>query len=345
MGIVDADSLVDLDTTVAHVGAYIADFLTVWPRVTISGSARFTHSALDLRDRIGTELSAEHRFNALNPAAGVAVDVGLGLTTFAGYSVSSRVPTPSELGCADPDDPCRLPNAFVSDPPLEQVRAHTIEAGLRGRGRDAAWSGSVFRTINRNDLLFISSGALSNEGYFANIGDTTRSGFELSASGVRGPFAWAAAYTYLRALFADPLVVASENHPDAVDGEIAVEPGDRLPSIPRHTAKVDGEWSIGRVSAGFSGFYLSSQVLRGDEANLLGPLDGYFVASLRGRVRLHPRMTLVAHVTNLFNSDHATFGLLGEADDVLGDEYDDPRFLTPAAARAAWVGLELSLTR
>ena len=33
---------------------------------------------------------------------------------------SSRTPSVAELGCADPDQPCRLPNSFQADPPLDQ---------------------------------------------------------------------------------------------------------------------------------------------------------------------------------------------------------------------------------
>ena len=48
---------------------------------------------------------------------------------YASYTQSSRVPTPVELTCADPEDPCRLPNSFVSDPPLDQIVAGTWESG------------------------------------------------------------------------------------------------------------------------------------------------------------------------------------------------------------------------
>jgi hypothetical protein len=44
-----------------------------------------------------------------------------------------RVPTPLELTCASETDPCRLPNGFISDPPLAPVVARTFEAGVRGR--------------------------------------------------------------------------------------------------------------------------------------------------------------------------------------------------------------------
>jgi hypothetical protein len=47
-------------------------------------------------------------------------------------------------------------------------------------------------------------------------------------------------------------------------------------------------------------------------------------------------------VTNLSGSEHSTFGLLGEADEVLGVDYEDPRFPSPGAPRAPWVGVESS---
>ena len=60
-----------------------------------------------------------------------------------------------------------------------------------------------------------------------------------------------------------------------------------------------------------------------------------------GSYAVGKRIRLAARVTNLFDAEYSTFGLLGEADDVLGDAYDDPRFLSPGAPRAAWVGIEL----
>ena len=54
-------------------------------------------------------------------------------------------------------------------------------------------------------------------------------------------------------------------------------------------------------------------------------------------------IAISARVSNLFDSTHSTFGLLGEADEVLGNEFDDARFVSPGAPRAAWVGLRVSL--
>ena len=71
-------------------------------------------------------------------------------------------------------------------------------------------------------------------------------------------------------------------------------------------------------------------------------LDGFTVVNLMADYALGRHVAITARVANLFDSEHSTFGLLGEADEVLGDDYDDPRFVSPGAPRAAWIGLELS---
>ena len=152
---------------------------------------------------------------------------------------------------------------------------------------------------------------------------------------------WRAAYTYLRATFDSPLVLGSPNHPDAVDGEISVEAGDSIPNVPRHLAKADLLVPMGRLDLAASVSRMSSQYLRGDEANQLLPIDPATTVNMMAGYRLGRGVTLTARVTNVFNTRPASFGVLGEADDVLGDGYDDPRFLSPSAPRAAWIGIEL----
>jgi outer membrane receptor protein involved in Fe transport len=86
----------------------------------------------------------------------------------------------------------------------------------------------------------------------------------------------------------------------------------------------------------------SSQFLRGDEANLLPAIDGYAVVNVSAAFAIADALRLTGRLMNLFDAEYHTFGLLGEADEVLGDDYDDPRFLGPGAPRAAWIGLEFS---
>ena len=182
---------------------------------------------------------------------------------------------------------------------------------------------------------------MTNEGHFENVGDTERDGLELTASGTPAPsLRWDASYTFLRARFGTPLVLSSPNHPDAVDGEIFVPAGSTLPGVPRHSFRAGLSVTKGRASVGADWAHSSSSYLRGDEANRLSPVEGRTVVDLNGSYLIDKRIRLAARVTNLFGADYSTFGLLGEADDVLGDAYDDPRFLSPGAPRAAWVGIE-----
>ena len=56
---------------------------------------------------------------------GIAPFIG-NTTLYATYKESSRTPSVAELSCADPDQPCRLPNSFQADPPLDQVKIEAL---------------------------------------------------------------------------------------------------------------------------------------------------------------------------------------------------------------------------
>ncbi len=150
------------------------------------------------------------------------------------------------------------------------------------------------------------------------------------------------AYTFLRARFGTALTLSSPNHPDEEDGEIEVEAGRRIPGVPQHNVKANISAAIGRLTLGAVLITNSSQYLRGDEANLLTPADGFTVVNFRASYSVTRRVALTGRVTNLFDTEYSTFGLLGEADEVLGDEFDDPRFFGPGAPRAAWLGITIS---
>ena len=138
--------------------------------------------------------------------------------------------------------------------------------------------------------------------------------------------------------------MASGNNPAAVDDEIAVESGDRIPSVPRHLLKLALDYAVSpRWSIGADWNHASSQYLRGDEANLTAPVSGYSVLNLRTTFRVSEHFSVFALLDNALDSDYETFGVFGEADAVLGDDYDDTSFLSPGAPRAAWVGVRFVL--
>jgi outer membrane receptor protein involved in Fe transport len=216
---------------------------------------------------------------------------------------------------------------------------------VRGEWDGGSWHAGVFRTTNGDDIIFISAGALTNEGFFDNVGETRRDGFEANLSGSAGErLAWSLDYTYLDATFREDFTVMSANHPEAVDGEIEVEEGDRLPLIPEHLLKAGMRFAITDVlTLGADVLTSSGAFFRGDEGNLLEELDGYSVLNVRAEYRFGERTSVFASIDNLLDEQYETFGLFGEAADVLGDEFDEPYFVGPGAPRAAWIGVRVEL--
>ena len=69
-------------------------------------------------------------------------------------------------------------------------------------------------------------------------------------------------------------------------------------------------------------------------------MPAFATVDAQARWRLGRRLALLAQATNLFDAGYATFGMLGDAS-LLGEAYEDePRFVSPGAPRAAWVGVE-----
>lgn len=343
-GIFVEESFTGLDANVTSTGLYFSNVLSVSDAVSLTLSGRYNETDVTLRDRLGTALDGDHEFERFNPAVGLTLQLLDTLSFYAGLSESNRAPSPVELTCADEDDPCRLPNAFLADPPLEDVVAQTFETGLRGNWEYGRWHAGAFRTQNENDILFISAGSFTNEGYFDNVGDTRRQGIELGASGATpSGVEWFVNYTRLRATFEERFSVSSPNNPFAVGGEILVERGDRLPLVPEYVLKAGLRFDVSdRVSFGSDVQSVAGSYFRGDEGNVAAKLDNYTVVSLRTRYLLSDNIELIVNIDNVFDEDYETFGLFGEPDEVLGDDFEDSRFVSPGAPRAAWVGLRLA---
>jgi outer membrane receptor protein involved in Fe transport len=342
-GLFDEDAAVDLESRVITGSTFATNTWSVTSAVSITGSARFNWTALRLRDQLGTALTGDHRFGRVNPAAGITYQARPWLNIYGSYTQSSRVPTPVELTCADPDDPCRLPNAFVSDPPLDQIVAATWEAGLRGAPGSIDWTLAGFTTAATDDIIFISSGTLRGEGHFENVATTERRGIEASVGyDVANRLSVFAAYTFQHATFGTDLRIASRFHPDADAAEISVAAGSRMPGVPAHTAKSGVTAALTeRLNVGVNLRMQSGQFLRGDEGNLLAPLPGFTLVHAHARHRVTSRVTAVVQAQNIFGAAFYTFGVLGDAESLLGDDFDDPRFYSPGAPRAAWVGIEV----
>ena len=334
-------------------GLYFSDTLSLTDRAHLTVSGRFNHARVEILDDLGTSLDGEHAFSRFNVGVGAVYEIAEPVSVFGRYSESNRAPTTAELSCADPGEPCRVPNAFVSDPALDQAVARSVEGGLRGELRIGSsggvdWSVAAYRTGIADDILFVASPVLIGSGYFQNAGDTRRRGLDAELSGQIDRVGWFASYGLVQATFESPLELPSNpainDAANAETGVIDVAPGDRLPGVPRHSFKAGVSvaattaWNIALdvVSA-------SSRVFVGDEGNDQAPLDGYAIANLRSVYRLTDHIEAFVRVDNLFDADYATFGALAELEIFLAEvpDAEDPRFIGPGAPRGGIAGFRV----
>jgi iron complex outermembrane receptor protein len=359
-GLVTLDSLVRVDSRLDRVGLFVADTFLPRDDLTVHLAGRFDAAAVRLDDQLGGDLSGRQTFHRFNPFAGLTYALGPSVAVYGRYAESSRPPNPIELTCSDPAAGCRLPSAFVSDPPLDQVVTRSFEVGARGqlgaaggnrgdrpagllaRAGRVQWSLALYRADSLDDILFINSGTLIGQGYFANVGRTRRQGFDLDLRSPAGePVAWFVACSLTDARFETPFLAASPDNPFANNGTLAVARGAHLPLIPLFNVKAGFDVGPQRWRAGLEFLYLSPEYLRGDEANLAPPLPGQELFAATGRVVLSRRVSLVARITNLLDRKLSSFGTFGEASDVLGTAFDNPRFLVPTAPRAYSIGIQV----
>ena len=355
---------------------FVTDTWSITPALHLTGSARYNMSRVTTHDELNPtppNLYGDHKYRKLNPALGLAWQINPAVNAYAGFSQGNRVPTPIELGCADPANPCSLPNSMAADPYLKQVVARTLEAGLRGTlGGETRWHTGVFRTLNSDDILFV--GTSTSAGYFTNFGKTLRQGLELGLDGRLRRFDWYASYTWLQASFRSAACILAENNstrgtaPECTangqDDEILIRKGDRLPGLPAHSLKLGLAWRATdelRLGADLQAF--SGQYLRGNENNRhqagtytdvngetrtfegAGKVGGYAVLNLNAELGLGAGWQAFARVNNVFDRRYASAGVLAENPFVGGafqanpDNWRRESFVAPGAPRAAWVGV------
>jgi outer membrane receptor protein involved in Fe transport len=331
---IDPGQTTDVKSDIWDANGYATADYTVG-RVTVSGGARYDYVRVPFNNLLDPARDTTSSYSRLSPKGGVSVDVGRGVSLYSSVGASFRAPAVIELACADPEQPCPLPFALGDDPPLDPVTATTIEAGGRYLGGSLGLDASVYRTWVKNDIFlfpFSEEGEPEGstiDGFFGNLGDTRREGIELGARYFfpQGHSVYAN-YAYTRATFqVDDVEIFSIR--EEAGGENEVERGDRFPLVPDHGFTLGGLFQLPRgFSLGVDGRYVGRQYLRGDEANVEEPLDGYFVANARVGVEFGP-WEVSGIVTNVFDSDHATFGTfnINQSSDEL------ERFLTPAQPR------------
>jgi outer membrane receptor protein involved in Fe transport len=331
---------VDVATTQENIGAYVTDTLDLTEQLALTLAGRYQHVRVGIRDRSGDNpaLDGDHRFARFSPAAGLTYQALAALTLFAAYSEGFRAPTAAELTCADEDDPCSLPNAFVADPPLDPVVARTWEVGARGTlaaGDRLRWNLALFRTDLQDDILFtvVRTGGA---GFFRNVSQTRRQGFEASLTGERKPLSYFVSYAYVDATYETRATLASVTEAAGV----AVRPGDRIPGIPRHNLKLGLEYAVrDDLWLGASVIAVSGSSLRGDDANRQRTTDGYALLNLHARYQPVKHLEIWARADNVTDAEYETAGALNF--NAFGRPIAVERFVSPGPGIAGWAGVRL----
>lgn len=371
------DTRVDLNGRIQTFSLYFTDALAVGNQFTLSLSGRYNRTTVKNRDRINPgggrgSLDGDHTFDRFNPAVGLTYRPLRHLNAYVSYSEGNRAPTSVELGCADPESPCKLPNAMAGDPPLQQVVTRTFEAGLRnGQESRVHWNFGWFRGENRNDILFVAS-EQTGFGYFKNFGKTRRQGFETDINTRVWRFGLGGGYTYLDATYQSEEEVNGESNSSSdaeapgLEGLIEIEPGAKIPLIPQHMFKLFADLqATKKFSLNFGVLALSGAFARGNENNEHQPdgtyylgegrSPGYAVANFGARYELNRHVELFARVNNLFDNRYFTAAQLGPTGFTAEGNFiarpfaavdgefpvQHATFLAPGAPRAAWAGIRL----
>jgi outer membrane receptor protein involved in Fe transport len=350
-----SDGPVRLIARNTYVGVYAIDTLDLTSWFSITGGGRFNFAQLDLDDQLGGALTSRNHYDRFDPVIGGAFKITPDVTAYAGYSQANRAPTPLELGCANPLQPCIIDSFLVSDPPLKQVVSRTVEAGLRGAVRfDGAaspinWRVGLYRTDNSNDIQNIPSPLNNGFGYFANIGGTRRQGLDASIDYTGKGWVFYASYAYVDATYLDALTLAAPDGDPYADGNgaISVVPGDHISSIPRHRVKagldrdITNKWTFGGDL-----LWVSSQYYGGDESNQNPKLHGYATVNLHTAYRINGHFQIYGLIDNLFNHHYYTFASFFDNTNYVGNpsfpNLTDTRSLTPGKPFAAYGGLKIS---
>lgn len=374
------DTRVNLNGRIQSGSLFATDTITIGRAWNVTLSGRYNRTSIDNRDRIRPQaglgsLTGRHVFHRFNPAAGVTFQAASAVQLYAGYTEGNRAPTSVELGCADPQTPCKLPNAMAGDPPLEQVTTRTLEAGVRGGAEsNFRWSAGWFRADNRSDILFVAS-EQTGFGYFKNFGQTRRQGLELDLRQRVGRATVGGGYTFLDATFQSPEEVNGSGNSTneqarrgvrGLESSIQIDPGRRIPLAPRQLLKAFSDVQLTKkllVDAGLVG--ISGSYARGNENNqhqadgtyYLGPgrTPAYAVVNLGGRYQLYPRLQIFVQANNLFDRRYYSGAQLGPTGltsagqfiarpfAAVGTEYpiQQATFFAPGAPRGVWGGLRV----
>jgi len=384
-GLIDGqpfDNRVDLSSRSHTWSAYATNTFGLTEAWFLTLSGRYNAMSISNRDNIdpgggASSLDGDHTFRRFNPAAGITFTPTRSVNAYLSYNEGSRAPTAIELGCANPDEPCRLPNSMAGDPALKQVVTQTWETGVRATLATGIHAKlALYRAENRDDILFVAAPAVPQSGFFRNFGRTRREGLEAAIMHRIGSVSVGANYTYLDATFqssesvpgasnsSNSIATANPANRGVGGGTIQIRPGNRIPLIPQHLLKAYVDYqATPTLSFNVNVIAVGSSYARGNENNQQqsdgafylgsGKSSGYALVNLGAQYRVQPRLLLFAQINNVLDRQYSTAALLSptgvtETGSFIARPFANPdavqhaTFYAPGAPRTGWIGVRYS---
>ena len=342
----------DISSSSQRLGIFGTSTFDVSENLSATASARYDYASLklsgqsciddalcDLATGLGsiTNVSGDHAYQRLNPSLGMTYQIDPLLIGFANYAEGFRAPSAIELACSDPAAPCSgVPNSFGADPALQSVVSKTYEVGMRGSGsKYLTWRAAYYHTLLQNDILFNQSSLTT--GYFSNVGETLRQGFEIGLEGKIGQLRYTMDLDLIHASYQTGFDVA--NGANSAQS-VPVKPGDLIPGIPRWVCKANLSYPIAantRFSLGVQS--QGSHYARGDEnnADINGQVPGYTVFKVDLQHGINKTFNLYAGINNLFDAHYANYAALAVNNITTGSP---EQFRSLGAPRTIYAGIQ-----
>ena len=165
----------DQNEDVSATGFYVQGSYELSDTVGLSAGVRYDDITFDVTDNFlddGND-SGEVSFDQISPSIGLHVDVGNGMV-FGNYSRSFETPTTTEL--ANPDGSGGFNQA------LEPQVADSFEIGWKTGSARRYFELAVFRINLEDELIPFEVPAFQGRTFFANAGESTRTGIETAYS-------------------------------------------------------------------------------------------------------------------------------------------------------------------
>ena len=307
-------------------------------------------------------------YHSLNPSIGATWQATPKLNIYGNFSEGTRVPSVVELGCAfdktlsyrgtdangNPiyiprslaeNRACSLPTTLSGDPYLPQIKATTIDLGMRGRINDnVEWNLGIYRTNLRDDIYMI--GYPGNRNFFDTVGDTRRQGLEAGITAAFEKWRLRLNYALTEATFQDEFWMPANDNSSSVEEyfgnreysrRIQVKPGNRMPGVPLHNLNatlsymVTPKWQIGLTAIAHSFAFVRGNennkhragetiyetdvngqlIARPVQTTNPGTTPGYMVLNLQTSYAINSEWTLGLRVNNLLDKEYFSAGQLG----------------------------------